>query len=317
MKDYLKPDNRWKHYKFDNQRDYIEKVVIRGYFHQSVPDDVVKAFTTSEYLMAHAYFHWELFDEALKKCLFTLEMAVKIRAEEKGIDLVRKNKKGRRFDRRLVDVIKDVCKEPHLGHVKEYLNKARELRNIFAHPKEHSFSGPLSTSTYIVHVVNVINRLFRADEWHKEYAENTKTLGSQLDTLNKKVLKVETDRPAFLISRIHSFELIEDNLILSVVPVLNKYEISDKSITCEDIVVYTILNFQVNESAISGSLVNGEAVNISVSNHPDNQKALVEVKNYVDQLTDEQAMVNNESLEYKTSVEFAKTEYLCYKRSFG
>jgi hypothetical protein len=44
MNDYLKPDKRWEHYEIDGQGDYIEKVVIRGYFHEKVPDDVKKAY---------------------------------------------------------------------------------------------------------------------------------------------------------------------------------------------------------------------------------------------------------------------------------
>ncbi len=318
MKDYLEPDKRWEHYKFSGQEDYIEKVVIEGYFHEQVPEDVIKAYTTSEYLMAHAYYHWEMFDEALKKCLFTLEMAIKIRAQEKGIVLKAKNKKGKKYDRRLVDIIDDVCNEEYLKNLKIYLHKARGLRNHFAHPIGHHFSGPHGTSTYILHVVNVLNRLFKNDEWHKKYIEKTEVIGKQLNALTKRVLKVEKENePAFLISRIHRFDLINDHLILSVIPVLDKYEISDKSFTGDQVKVYSIFDSQINENDISGVLTNGVKIKISVTNHRENQKALIEYMNFLNQLSDEQTLVQRESLEYNTSIEMAKAEYLYWKKHFG
>ncbi|MEX2410059.1 MAG: hypothetical protein WD607_01590, partial [Candidatus Paceibacterota bacterium] len=238
MKDYLEPDKRWEHYKFRGQEEYIEKVVIEGCFHDQVPEDVIKAYTTSEYLMAHAYYHWEMFDEALKKCLFILEMAIKLKAQEKDIPLKTQNKKGKKYDRRLLDIIDDVCNEIYLSNLMLYLHKARELRNYFAHPLGHQYSGPNGTFTYILHVVNVLNRLFKNDEWHKKNAEKTEAIGRQLNALTKKVLKVKADNLAFLISRFHRFELVDDHLILSVIPVLNKYEVSDKSFTGDQVKVY-------------------------------------------------------------------------------
>jgi hypothetical protein len=318
MKDYLEPDKRWEQYKFSGQEDYIEKVVIEGCFHEQVPEDVIKAYTTSEYLMAHAYFHWEMFDEALKKCLFTLEMAIKIKAQEKGIALKEKNKKGKKYNRRLVDIIGDVCDGEYLSNLKIYLNKARGLRNHFAHPIGHHFSGPYGTSTYILHVVNVLNRLFKNDEWHKKNAGKSEAIGKQLNALTKKVLKVEEENnPAFLISRIHRFELIDDHLILSVIPVLDKYEVSDKSFTGDEVKIYSIFDFQINENEISGILENGVKIKISVTNHRENQKALYEYMDFLNQLSDEQTLVQSESLEYNTSIYVAKEEYLYWKKRFG
>ncbi|MEX0722004.1 MAG: hypothetical protein WD059_15110 [Balneolaceae bacterium] len=317
MKDYLEPDKRWEDYEINGQEDYIEKVVIGGYFHEKVPDDVVSAYNTAEYLMAHAYFHWEMFDEALKKCLFTLEMAIKLKAQEKGIALKAKNKKGKKHDRRLVDIIDDVCDEVYLNNLKIYLNKARGLRNHFAHPIGHHFSGPHGASTYIMHIVNVLNKLFKTDEWHKEYAEKTETIEKQLNTLTKKVLKVEAANPAFLISRIHRFELVDDKLILSVIPVLDKYEVSDKSFTGDQVKVYSVFDFQINENEISGIITNGVKIKISVTNHRENQRALFDYLDYQKQLSDEQSLVQKKSLEYITTVRMAKAEYLYWKSTLG
>lgn len=317
MKDYLEPDKRWEQYKFSGQEDYIEKVVIEGYFHEQVPEDVIKAYTTSEYLMAYAYYHWEMFDEALKKCLFTLEMAIKLKAQEKGIALKTK-RKGKKYDRRLVDIIDDVCSGEYMNNLKIYFHKARGLRNHFAHPIGHHFSGPHGTSTYITHIVNVLNRLFKNDEWHERYAKKTDAIGRQLNALTKKVLKVEDDKnPAFLISRFHRFELVDDHLILSVIPVLNKYEVSDKGFTGDQVKVYSIFDFQINENEISGILENGVKIRISVTNNRENQRALIEYMDFLNQLSEEQTLVQSESLEYNTSIEMAKEEYLYWKKKFG
>ncbi len=168
-----------------------------------------------------------------------------------------------------------------------------------------------------MHVVNVLNRLFKNDEWHKEYAEKTETIGKQLNALTKKVLKVEADNPAFLISRIQRFELVDDHLILSVIPVLDKYEVSDKSFIGDPVEVFSIFDFQVHENEISGKLENGVKIRISVTNHRENQRALFEYRDFLNQLSDERTLVQGESIEYITTIEIAKAEYLYWKKYFG
>lgn len=120
-----------------------------------------------------------------------------------------------------------------------------------------------------------------------------------------------------MISRFHRFELVDDHLILSVIPVLNKYEVSDKSFTVDQVKVYSISYFLINEKEISGLLENDVKFKISVTNHRDNQGALFEYMDFLKQLSHEQTLVHKESLEYNTTVEMTKAEYLYWKKHFG
>jgi hypothetical protein len=54
VSDYFVIDPRWEPHKIATKEEYEQKVVIKGCFHECVPDDVVNAFETVEYLMAHA-----------------------------------------------------------------------------------------------------------------------------------------------------------------------------------------------------------------------------------------------------------------------
>jgi len=36
-----------------------------GHFHAQVPDDIQESYKTVEYLMAHAWYHWPMFDEMI------------------------------------------------------------------------------------------------------------------------------------------------------------------------------------------------------------------------------------------------------------
>ncbi len=62
-------DPLWEIFGVQNKEGYIKDNVITVHFHAHVTAYVVKTYKTAEYLMAHAYFHWPLFDEALKTIL--------------------------------------------------------------------------------------------------------------------------------------------------------------------------------------------------------------------------------------------------------
>src|SRR5690554_2604864 len=97
--EYFEPDSRWKLYQVFSLEEYVEKFVVKCKFHKDVPADIQDAWQTVEYLLAHAYYHWPMYDEGFKKALLIVEMAVKLRAKE--LDIPLKNQNNR--DKRLVD----------------------------------------------------------------------------------------------------------------------------------------------------------------------------------------------------------------------
>ena len=88
---------------------YCVKSVVKGLFHPSVPKDVIDAYEVAEYMMAHAYYHWPLYDESFTKLLLITEMAIKIRCVHFGIPVEEKRKNGTLRDRHLEQLIIDVC----------------------------------------------------------------------------------------------------------------------------------------------------------------------------------------------------------------
>lgn len=152
-------DSIWTSMGVQNRDEYISNYVILGKFHIYVHEDIVKSYETAEYLMACAYYHWPMYDEARKKLLGIFEMAVKLRSAELGNPLKTKLKNGKERKKNLVQLINEFQK---YGYPEEFISKLhwlRTLRNLDAHPTHHSFAGA-TFYTLMYRIVNLINQLF-------------------------------------------------------------------------------------------------------------------------------------------------------------
>lgn len=70
MEEWYTADEIWSSYTTSKTREaYAQNWVVRGYFHAGVPEDVKAAYVTVEYLMALAWYHYPLYDEAMTKLL--------------------------------------------------------------------------------------------------------------------------------------------------------------------------------------------------------------------------------------------------------
>lgn len=108
---YFKPDKTWQSWGWQTYEDYQEKMVIPGRFHDGVPEDIKEDYKTVEYLMAHAFYHYRMYDDALNHLLGTFEMAVKFRAKELEILMERpRNNKGKVYKKTLGELIEEVSK---------------------------------------------------------------------------------------------------------------------------------------------------------------------------------------------------------------
>lgn len=159
MDKWYEPDTTWTVFNVKNREDYIERYVVPSSFHSGVPEDVVKAYETAEHLMALAWYHYPMYDEALKKLLGILEMAVKLRCQELGISLDFVNKRSKTEAYKLAVLIDKVCAIKVYKNLKYQLNKARNLRNHYAHPDAYSFAGGIVKQA-VVPLINVLNRIF-------------------------------------------------------------------------------------------------------------------------------------------------------------
>lgn len=174
MEEWYTADETWSIYKTSKTREaYAENWVVRGHFHAGVPEDVKAAYAIVEYLMALAWYHYPLYDEAMTKLLGTFEMAVRLRCTELGIPTTFVNKKGLKKDTALAALIDQLTKAEPAKAIKNWLHHVRELRNQKMHPKRHSFMGGMNKRKATA-VVNLLNLIFLPDaeiRAAKEYAQ--------------------------------------------------------------------------------------------------------------------------------------------------
>lgn len=208
-------DERWKMFGCNNRKEFIKSYVIKGRFNSFVPDDVKKSYETVEYLMAHSYYHWNLYDEALKKLLLTLEMSIKFRCKALGIKLKKPpNSKGVEYDIHLSVLIKELAKQIDIEKRINQIEHFRSLRNHFSHPKQYSFGGGMM-KLHIIPIINCINDLFDQEERSPKKKED---LLEYVDTDFRAALEYNGKR--FLISSCTQIDQENDNFLIGFEAVL-------------------------------------------------------------------------------------------------
>lgn len=166
--DYYQPDIRWEMlYQINSRQAFEERFVVKGKFHNLVPDDIRNDFEIAERLMAYSYYCYPMYDEALKKLLGMTEMAVKLRCIQFDISLEFQDRSGKVKQRILSELMGLLLKREKNKPLNAEFTKARRVRNIFAHPDRHSFFGGMVYNS-ITQVINTINYIFLEDQDCKE-----------------------------------------------------------------------------------------------------------------------------------------------------
>lgn len=155
--DWYSPDSRWPALGFATREAYAASLVITADFHAGVPVDIVEAYNTAAHLMALAWYHYPLYDEAIRKLTGMVEMGVKLRCQHLGIATTVGVTTAR--PRPLAELIEVLCRAPEAAALKAQLHRARSLRNSQAHPEHQSFGG-IAMSVAVVPLVQLLNDLF-------------------------------------------------------------------------------------------------------------------------------------------------------------
>ena len=74
--EYHKPDDTWAALGYNDYDYYVNKCVIKGLFHPVVPKDIVDSYKVAEYMMAFAYYHYPMYDEAAAKIMLIIEYTI-------------------------------------------------------------------------------------------------------------------------------------------------------------------------------------------------------------------------------------------------
>jgi hypothetical protein len=284
MKKWHEPDTRWG-LTVKTQEVFEAKYVVTGKFHDQVPDDIVSAFETVSYLMAHSYYHWPMMDEAMTKALLVMEMALKLKAKQGNIDLETvPNKKGKTFQKKLAILIDEVCKVNHLDFLKPDFDRFRTIRNSRMHPERHNYMGALGKPKgNVMLFINIINVLFMEKKVIEELIKRREELKIELEPFKNGSFVLEYNNTLIDIVHYHKYVKYDNKELLllsanSIAP--NVYEMLTNH-RFYDSKIIVLKDFKITGSTIEGTNLNDEVVKINVMNDRGN---LLKCIGYTDEL---------------------------------
>ncbi|GHA76673.1 hypothetical protein [Pontibacter akesuensis] len=313
MDKWYELDERWTAIGVEDREDYVRHYVVEGRFHASVHEDVVKAYQTAEHLMALAWYHYPVYDEALKKLLGILEMAVKLRCQDIGIPLEEINKKGRRYSFRLEELMDKLCEQEPEKDLKWQLHHGRKLRNNFAHPDRHSFMGGLFVLPFIP-LINTLNLLFLETAVVVAAKEHLAYLQQRFAKYQEGLFVLEREDKRYLITKAiphHTHETSEGWISFwSFAPVLlNGFESLSKHSYSRPLLL-TLTNLENIGSAFVGvDLETGAQVRIIPTNHPCNLEMLAQHKTDLNRLDEIDRMLYGRYVEDEVAKKLSRFKY--------
>jgi hypothetical protein len=282
---WFEADTRWELCNIKSLEDFIDNYVVAGKFHDQVPVDIVTAFETVSYLMAHSYYHWPMMDEAMTKALLVMEMAVKLKAKQGNIDLeTLPNKKRKTFQKKLANLIDEVCEVNGLDFLKPDFERFRTIRNSRMHPERHNYMGALGKPKgNVILFINIINFLFMDKKDIEELIEGREELKVELEPFENGSFVLEYNNT--LIDMVHYHKYVKyDNkelLLLSANSIApTEYEMLTNH-RFNDSKIIALKKFKIRGSTIDGTDLNDEIVKISVMNDGEN---LLKFIGYTDEL---------------------------------
>ncbi|TMI63665.1 MAG: hypothetical protein E6H07_12895 [Bacteroidetes bacterium] len=156
MNEYPELDETWTVFtNFSaNPNKFAKEFIPDLYLKPSVHKDVRENFKVIGKLLEHSYYVYKFYDVAVLKSLLTLEMALKVRY---------KNQFSDDWGKRSLKSLMALLKKANYFEVynKDFLHRIREIRNMLAHPTQHTVSGP-NGKIIIENVVDLINGLYES-----------------------------------------------------------------------------------------------------------------------------------------------------------
>jgi hypothetical protein len=296
MLEWYEPDKRSAFVgNFNTKEAFAEKQVVRGHFHALVPEDIVKSYKTVEYLMAHAWYHWPMFDEALRKLLGMVEMAVKQRSVALEIDMdfeysdkYGKKKKGKKNFYRLIEDLSG--KEPQKA-LKNWLHDVRWLRNHFSHPDGKTLMGGLVIGK-IKNIINLINLIFLDEEVCKAAKEKSAHFEEAHADFKDGLFILEQGKARFLVTEMKVLEAFQAKsdwvCICFFCPVFMDAFNHLSNHTYPPHPILALMQLDVKEGVFEANdFETGAPVKLYPTTHPDNQTALRIFQEELEQLNSE------------------------------
>lgn len=203
---YHTPDSTWEIFGGATFPEYCERYVAKGKFHSNVPEDITKSYTVVEYIMAHSYYHYPMYDEAITKILLIFEMAIKQRCSQLGVEL----KTSKNKYHKLQYLINQLCKKESSKNILDVLEWIRERRNSSMHPNSMNF-GLAQASNIPPMSVALINKIFHNTDTWDEIMLTHQFLIAEITNKLSGLLILTTSNKRYLIANVKLFETVKVN----------------------------------------------------------------------------------------------------------
>lgn len=257
---------------------YAGAYVIEGHFHAGVPKDIQEAWETVEYLLAHAYYFWPMYDEGFNKALRILEIAVKQKAEAIEIDSHITSKNGKKRKKDLSLLINDIIAAPHLAFLGDLLNRARRIRNSQMHPDRNSYMGAMgSTAKNLRYLITLFNTLFLEEVSLTQMHIRHTQVSQSLSGFQTPFYVLEEPDQKILVRRILHHRLIhtsgEEQLLITLEPIILNPAEDLAAHRYTPPLVFALQDADIDPKGLTGTDVrSGEVVRLYVSDKEQNQQ---------------------------------------------
>jgi hypothetical protein len=290
---YHQPDTRWEIFNCLDFETYLLHYMVKGKFHTKVPQDILDAYITIEYMIAHAFYYYPMYDEALNKMLRTMEMAVKLRCKQLNIPLYEeRNKNGsiklkkKDFNRLIQDLISKEGSSKKLNYSLEII---RELRNAHMHPDRNTFAGGM-VQVAIISCVIQINTLFSDEMVFIKMYDKIKGYNDSLNSFKNKAFVFVKENISICL--IHQMKIVDVfikgqeeiiSLCIQPVGVINLND--ERASNFANPLAIDVKNISIIGNEIKGiDIDSGESFVICITDHPQDIKTYEDYKAYIDKI---------------------------------
>ncbi len=279
---YHEPDSTWDAFGIKDFSEFNERNVIKGQFHKNVPEDIIKSYKIVEYLMAHSYYHYPMYDEAITKATLIFEMAIKLRCTQ--LDIKLKNNNGR--EKILNNLIKELANKESIKDMSQVFNWIRQIRNFRVHPERMTFGFGVVSNIFHP-LVALLNKMFHNSETWSEITNQYNLIEEDfIKTLSTSLILNYNDK-RYIIHKIELLDAVKvnDSWIYNIVlhPIINNLlkNLIDGKVSPP--LVFTITNLTLHNEKLMGEIYDSnESILIEVNN---DERNIETIKKYESELS--------------------------------
>lgn len=303
---YHTPDNIWRAFSgVTDFESYAEKFVVIGRFHRDVPPEVVEGYTIAEHIMAHAYYRYPAMDEALVKLLRVLEMAVKMRCGQLGIETGKKNLQ------KLIDLIFPKTTANEFNGTLHWL---RGVRNFLMHPDRTSLLGSIALN-HIQQCVIMLNALFLPDQYFQDARTELERIQGLCQQFENGLSVLEHTGHRYIIYRCEFVETYFAESEWLVLCAFHAVPVDFRSMLANGCypapLVYLVKGFQIKDGKISGTVTEcGQPFVVTINDHPVNKATLEQFEQEKSEMDASQKMLFQVSANSGIGSERTKSRYM-------